>query len=366
MQPDPQAPPDQLAKKVLIYRLGSLGDTTVALPCFHLIERAFPNSQRILLTNFPIHAKAPASAAVLGESGLVHGYMRYTVGTRNFKELWKLGAEIRRFRPDVLIYLMPVRASKAVQRDQWFFRLLGGVSRIVGLPDASMLTRVQDPVTGLYEAEAHRLARTVSALGDAAIGDLKNWDLRLTEAEKQTARTALGSLAGKPLIVCGPGTKMQAKDWGQDNWRVLLGKLSAQHPGYGLALIGAKEDAEVSDYAAQDWSGAAGMQPVNLCGKLSPRETAAVFEHASVFLGPDSGPMHLAACAGVPCVICFSARGLPGVWYPAGQNHRIVYHQVNCFGCNLETCIVEGRKCLTSISVNEMAAAIESVLKTRA
>ena len=359
MQPDPQAPPDKLVKKVLIYRLGSLGDTTVALPCFHLIERAYPGSQRILLTNFPIHAKAPASAAVLGDSGLVQGYMRYSVGTRNIGELWKLGAEIRRFRPDVLIYLMPVRAQRAVQRDKWFFRLLGGVSRIVGLPDHSMLTRNQDAATGLYEAEAHRLARTVSALGDAATADLKNWDLRLTEAEKQTARYALGPLAGNPLIVCGPGTKMQAKDWGQDNWRALIGKLSATYPGYGLALIGAKEDADVSEYAARDWAGPS----VNLCGKLSPRETAAAFQHAAVFLGPDSGPMHLAACAGVPCVIAFSARGLPGVWYPAGANHRIVYHQVNCFGCNLETCIAEGRKCLTSISVEEMASAVGSLLQ---
>jgi heptosyltransferase-3 len=75
--------------------------------------------------------------------------------------------------------------------------------------------------------------------------------------------------------------------------------------------------------------------------------------------------MHLAACAGVPCVIAFSARGLPGVWFPAGANHRVVYHQVNCFGCNLETCIVEGRKCLTSIAVDEMAKAVESVLQSR-
>jgi heptosyltransferase III len=354
--------PDPSVKKVLIYRLGSLGDTTVALPCFHLIERVFPNSERILLTNFPIHAKAPASAAVLGESRLVHGYMRYTVGTRSPRELWALGREIRRFRPDVLVYLMPVRAKSAVRRDKWFFRLLGGVHRIVGIPDSPQLSRVEDAETGLYEAEAQRLARTVAALGDAATGDLKNWDLRLTEAEKLTARDALGPVAEKPVIVCGPGTKMQAKDWGQDNWRSLLGRLSVRYPNYGLALIGAKEDAEVSEYAAHDWAG----QSVNLCGKLSPRETAAVFEYASVFLGPDSGPMHLAACAGVPCVIAFSARGLPGVWFPAGANHRIVYHQVSCFGCNLETCIVEGRKCLTSIAVDEMAKAVDSVLLTGA
>jgi hypothetical protein len=35
-----------MAGKVVIYRLGTLGDTVVALPCFHLIARAFPNAAR--------------------------------------------------------------------------------------------------------------------------------------------------------------------------------------------------------------------------------------------------------------------------------------------------------------------------------
>ena len=363
-------PTHPAVKRVLIYRLGSLGDTAVAIPCFHLIERAYPNAERRLLTNFPVHAKAPASAAILGGSGpgqpdFVHGYMRYTVGTRNPIELLRLAREIRRFKPEILVYLMPVRGIKAVRRDKWFFKLACGINRIVGLPFESQLTRDLDPSTGLYEAEALRLARTIAALGDAEIGNLVNWNLRLTSQEKQAARLALGSLTGKPLIVCGPGTKMQAKDWGQENWRALLDRLAIQYPNHGLALIGAKEDAEVSDFAAGGWTGL----KVNLCGRLTPRETAAVFELAStvgqpVFLGPDSGPMHLAACAGVPCVIAFAARGLPGVWYPTGPNHRVIYHQVSCYGCNLETCIAEARRCLSSITVDEMADAAASVITT--
>jgi heptosyltransferase III len=357
LQPDPSVKPDLSVKRVLIYRLGSLGDTVVALPCFHLIERTYPTAQRILLTNFPIHSKAPASAAVLGDSGLVHGYMRYTVGTRNPVELLRVIWEIRRFAPDVLVYLRPVREMPNAYRDRRFFRW-AGIKRIVGLPGPAELIDIVDPATGAYTPEAIRLARTVRELGDAAPERLSNWSLRLTAAETDVAKAALGELAGRPLMVCGPGTKMQAKDWGRENWRALLAKLAANYPGYGLALIGAREDSEVSDYAARDWTG----PKANLCGRLSPRETAAVFEYAQVFLGPDSGPMHLAACAGVPCVIAFSARGLPGVWYPAGKQHRVIYHKVNCFGCNLETCIVENRKCLTSITVEEMATAVEFVL----
>ena len=346
---------------MLIYRLGSLGDTLVALPCFHLIARTYPQAERVLLTNFPVHAKAPAAAAVLGDSGLVHRYMRYTVGTRSVGELMRLAWQIRRFRPDLLVYLMPVRPLKNVRRDQLFFRA-AGVKQIVGLPGEDELQHRYDPATGLYESEASRLGRSISELGDASIGEQKNWSLELTAAEREAAALALGALARKPLIVCGPGTKMQAKDWGQENWRSLLARLNEEVPQYGLALIGAKEDTAVAEYAAGEWTG----PKVNLCGFLTPRETAAVIEHASVFLGPDSGPMHLAASVGVPCVIAFSAAGLPGVWYPAGQQHHIVYHQTSCHGCKLETCMVEARRCLTSITVEEMAAAAGKVLSGRA
>jgi heptosyltransferase III len=131
-----------------------------------------------------------------------------------------------------------------------------------------------------------------------------------------------------------------------------------EYPEFGLALVGAEEDAAMSELVAEKWTG----PKVNLCGRLAPRETAAVFEHASVFLGPDSGPMHLAAIAGVPCVIAFAARRPPGIWFPIGSQHQIVYHQTSCFDCQLQTCEVEARRCLSSITVTEMAEAVRRAL----
>jgi ADP-heptose:LPS heptosyltransferase len=338
-----------------------LGDTVVALPCFHQIARAYPQAERLLLTNFPAHAKAPAAAAVLGDSGLVHGYLRYTVGTRSVVELLRLAWQIRRFRPDVLVYLMPARPLKSAQRDRLFFHV-AGVRHIVGFPGEEELQHRFDPTSGRYESEASRLARALRELSPIEPADLNNWNLGLTAAEREAASAALGTLGQAPLIVCGPGTKMQAKDWGQENWRMLLARLHAEYPRHALALIGAKEDAVAADFTATDWPG----PKVNLCGRLTPRETAAVLEHADLFLGPDSGPMHLAASVGVPCVIAFSAAGLPGVWYPAGQQHQIVYHQTSCHGCKLETCVVEARRCLTSITVDEMATAANRAMSEQA
>jgi heptosyltransferase III len=349
--------PDPAIRRVLIYRLGSLGDTVVALPCFHLIARVFPNAERRLLTNFPVHDKAPASAAVLGNSGLVHGYMRYTVGTRNPFELLRLSREIRRFAPDVVVYLMHIRPWKAVRRDRLFFRM-AGVRRIVGIVFEQEMKFRFDQATGLYEREAERLARLVAELGDADPANAANWDLVLSEAERQGARDALDAVAGHPLIVCGPGTKMPAKDWGPHKWQTLLGRIDSKYPGHALVLVGAKAEYEVAEQAARQWKG----PKLNLCGNLAPRETAAMLEHAKIFLGPDSGPMHLAAASGATCVIAFSAASPAGIWFPQGEKHQILYHRTSCAGCYLERCNVGGHPCLTSISVEEMERAVDKAM----
>jgi heptosyltransferase-3 len=343
-------------KRILIYRLGSLGDTVVALPAFHLIERAFPNAERLLLTNVPVHAKAPAAWAILEGTGLVHGFLNYRVGTRKPWELAGIWREIRRFRPELLVYLAGPRGEQVVQRDEKFFRACG-IRNIVGLPTGELSVHTHSEATGLWEREAARLIRCLPEFGSCDLDDPRNWDLRLTAEEEERAQQKLGTLLGSPLIACGPGTKMQAKDWGQENWRALLGRLGEAFPKHGLVMVGAREDAPVAEFSASDWRG--GMK--NLCGKLTPRETAAVIRQCELFLGPDSGPMHLAAAYGVPCAIAFAARELPGLWYPAGNIHRVVYHSVPCSNCSLETCTVNQRLCLTSISVEEMfEAAMEA------
>jgi heptosyltransferase III len=349
--------PASSVRKVLIYRLGSLGDMVVALPCFHLIARAFPNAERVLLTNFPVHAKAPAAAAVLRSSDLIHGYIGYNAGTRKIGELARLTWRIRSFGPDVAVYLMPVRPTAQVERDRKFLKLASG-ARIVGIPGEEERKHAFDAKSGRYEPEASRLARAIRELGDAELDDKTNWSLNLTPEEKGAAAVALGPLMRKPLVVCGPGTKMQAKDWGQENWRSLLTWFHSRYSEFGLAFVGAQEDSDVCEYAARDWAG----PRLNLCGKLTPRESAAVMAHARIFLGPDSGPMHLAASVGTPCVAAFSARAMPGTWFPYGPLHQVIYHQTSCYGCHLETCIAEARRCLTTITVQEMADAVCRVL----
>ena len=146
-------------KRVLIYRMGSLGDTLIALPALHLVARAFPDAERRMLTNFPVNVKAPPVAAILENSGLIHGYFRYAVGTRSPPELLSLWWQLVRWRPQVLIYLGPVRGVEAARRDAKFFRLCG-IPRMVGVPDTEDMqqNRWQESEQAL-EPEGARLAR---------------------------------------------------------------------------------------------------------------------------------------------------------------------------------------------------------------
>jgi heptosyltransferase III len=394
-QTDATVPPP--AERVLIYRLGSLGDTLVALPALHLVARAFPNAERRLLTNLPVHAKAPPAAAILDGTDLVHGYFRYAVGTRSLGDLFALWLELRRWRPQVLIYLGSARGIRAARRDAKFFRLCG-IARQIGVPLTADLqqNRLETPSQGLDQApdrkpvqqlepEAARLARNLAALGDARLDDPRSWDLHLTSAEIARARQALAPACSRPILAVSVGTKVQSKDWGRDNWRSLLARIAARHPGYAVALCGAAEESAASDFAAEGWRSArppsspsvppsappsasspsneSAPGPVlNLCGQLTPRESAAVFAQSRLFLGHDSGPMHLAAAVQTPCVAIFSARNLPRMWFPYGPGHRVLYRRTECAGCGLETCLLEQKRCLTSIPVAEVLVQVEHAL----
>ncbi len=342
--------------RILIYRLGSLGDTMVVLPSLHLVARLFPHAERRMLSNQPVHGKAAPASAILDNSGLITGYMSYPVGTRNPLTLAGIALKIRRYKPDLLIYLTKPRGEAVLMRDRRFFQIACGIRNVSGLPSGILGENLPPVQPGkLWESEAARLVRSLAPLGPLDVNDMQNWDLRLTREEQQSAEQALAPLGNRPLLACGPGTKMQAKDWGASAWRVLLDKLAEAHPQHGLILVGAKDDFQMSEEVSGSWTG----RLLNLCGALAPRVTAAALARTELFLGPDSGPMHFAAAAGVPCAIAFASRTEPGIWYPAGHGHQIVYHRQSCSNCDLELCIVNEKRCLTSISPEEMFAAAE-------
>lgn len=344
------------ADRVIVYRQGSLGDIVVSLPSLHLIARTYPNARRAMLTNAPVSSKAPSASAILGTSGPIHEFISYPVGSRSPIELSRAWKSVRRFRPDVAIYLMPPRIRQSVYRDALFLKSCG-VKNIIGLPHGDLSVNLHDPESGFYEPESSRLARCIRVLGDARLNERSSWDLGISAEEAAIADRLLSGQQESRIICCGVGTKQPAKDWGPQNWKVLIEKLGAELGSHLLILVGAADEFELSERVSEGWPG----RRLNLCGKARPREIAEVIRRAELFVGPDSGPMHLAAAVGTPVTSVFSGQSKPGIWYPFRNAEGVVYHQTECCGCRLEVCMVEQKKCIVSITPDEvLASAIRS------
>ncbi|HVB81189.1 MAG TPA: glycosyltransferase family 9 protein [Candidatus Binataceae bacterium] len=314
------------AQRVLVYRLGSIGDTVVALPCLHLVRRRFPAAEIALLTNRPVESRAAPMASVLDGTGLVDRYIGYPIRTRRITDLMRLRRAIGGFAPDLLVYLVSRPTAALVRRDHLFFRL-AGIRQSVGFPFAreQRISRSPTAPNGVWEPEASRLARCVAPLGSAEIDRLASWNLHLTVSEREEAarllatRMPYGQAVPSRLLGLSIGTKQLTKDWGDRNWRAALAALA--DPAFGLVLIGAGDERERSQEIARDWPG----RVINLCGRASPRVSAAVIERLMFLLCPDSGPMHLAAAVGTRCVAVFSRHNLPGQWFPFGVGHKVLY-----------------------------------------
>ncbi len=343
-------------KRILIYRLGSLGDTVMALPCFHLVKDTYPDAEIVLLTNKPVASKAAPLEAVLGEKGYFFDrIINYPIGTRNPLLLLSLILQIRALKIDTMVNLTAARSKKSALRDKVFFAL-AGIKTFIGFPEREQDFTVSiDARTGLYEWEADRLRNRLNQLGEIDLQQPRYWDLKLSEVELTKADNLLKPFptGTKYLAVCA-GTKMQSKDWGAENWLRLMKQLGAQLPDRKLVMIGAAEESELGDQCLSAWGG----EGLNLCGKSSPRVSAAVLQKADLFIGHDSGPMHLAACVGTPCVAVFAAINRPRQWFPRGDANRIIYHETECAGCKLSTCIEQKKKCVLSITVAEVEEAV--------
>ncbi len=311
----------QVPPSLVIFRIGSIGDTVVALPCFHAIARAFPQHRRILLTNAIQSTTASSVETVLEGAGLIDEALYFPVGAGKWSHCLAIARELRRLGPEALVYLTPRPTALPVYRDLLFFRA-AGIRKILGAP-TSVRARVGsvDSLTGEREYEAVRLARTLRASIPVDLSP-PNWDLRLSVDERRTAIECLSSLPEwRPMLAVSPGAKIAAKDWGEENWTALMDALATRTGSSSLVLVGAPNERPLAERIARRWPGST----VNLCGELVPRTSAAVLGRCDALVCHDSGPMHLAASQGTPCIALFGHYNPPRKWFPFGEGHRVIY-----------------------------------------
>jgi len=334
-------------KKVLIFRTGSLGDTTVAIPSFRLIAKAFPAAERRVLTSMSASEHAVPLSDLLDPTGFIHGYMIYPFGRLNVKKFIEIRQEIRKWKPDLLIYLAEPRGPFSTWRDAVFFKSCG-IRKLIGVPYTKSLRENQWlPQARRFEHESERLMRCLNEIGNISLNDPETWDLKLTGDELRRASRCLEDWKAKDrFIVCNVSAKVKAKDWGEKNWQDFFKRLNQIDSSLGVVMIGAQAGSPASEKVISVWEG----PKLNLCGKLYLRESAAVMKRALFYLGHDSGPMHLAAAVGIPCVAIFVECKKPNVWFPYGGLHQVIYHTRN-------------GKSPTPVNVDEVISAVQKMIR---
>jgi ADP-heptose:LPS heptosyltransferase len=332
-----------MSGNLVIFRIGSIGDTVVALPCFHAVARAFPRHRKVLLTNAPDSARASSVETVLEGTGLIDATLYFPVGRGKLSHSVALARQLRQLEADALVYLAPRTSGLQLYRDLLFFRA-AGIRRVIGMPWGGDARQCQvDPVTRELEPEAERLARV---LGSSVPVDLSppSWDLRLTPQEHATAAEHLSGLLGwRPLVAVSPGAKVPAKDWGEERWAALIRLLQARLPALSLVFLGAPDERALTERLEQTGSGI----KLNLCGQLTPRESAAVLGRCNLLVCHDSGPMHLAASQGTRCVALFGNYNRPRQWFPYGRDHVVIHEPAG----------------VQHISVERVADAVEAAVR---
>ena len=350
------AEPDQ---DVFVFRIGQLGDTLVALPAIHRIAELHPGARLWLITNVPPTPTMVTAWDVLTHTGLFEGvlfYRRWHPG-----ELLQLLLRCRAGRRRLLYYLSPSRSVTQLVRDTLFLRVACGFRHIEAMP---LPTRVapRDARGHLLvlPRESERLLRSVDPQARApATPFLRPPPAAAAKVEQLLA--PFGDLEDLPLIAVGPGSKMPAKRWFLDRYLEICRRIVAHKPESRLMILGGAEDHAARQAIVETL---AAERVLNLAGKPNIIESAAALSRAGLYVGNDTGTMHLAASMGVPCVAIFTSRDNRDTWSPWGEEHAILRRDLACSGCMLERCERERMRCLDLISVDDVWREVEPRLNS--
>jgi len=352
-------------KRILVFRIGQIGDTIAALPALWALRQQFPGARIVVLNEIPAKKTHLPPEAVLPPTGLVDGFEKYPGGAsaKHFFVAWRQISQLRKQGFDTLVYLTPsARTKKQRLRDQLFFRLCG-IRHLLATKgfyenmQPKALDRSLVPLPKEADALLERLKLDGLPVPTAGKGCM---NLGITEMERGRARDWWRQ-NGSPqtphgwVAIC-TGGKASSQLWPPERYAETVRLLINSH-GIFPVIIGSKEDRTIGEKLLSQWD-------IGLCaaGELSVRGSAALVETARFYLGNDTGAMHLAAAAGIPCVAIFSARDWPGIWEPYGSSHKVLRFDVPCSGCKLEVCDKE-LQCLTGIQVQQVYEACVELLE---
>jgi heptosyltransferase-2 len=325
--------------KILVRATNWVGDAIMALPALRAIRERFPEAEITILAR-PYVAFIYKDQQVCDNVRFVD-YKRDMVG------------EIRAQKFDIAVLLQ--NAFEAA----WFAWRAGIPERIGYARDGrSLLLTKAVPVPKVREIPAHEQYYYLELL--RRIGWLDSLPhesfikIHVPDENRQRAADFLLSAGAKPgslRVAIGAGASYgSAKCWPPDRFAELANRLQAQ-ANVDVILFGTSAEAAVSSAIA------AGMRrsPIDLTGKTAINDLPALLSQCHLFIGNDSGAMHVAGAVGLPVVAVFGPTDPFGT-APVTPRCSIVQDKPYCSPCFLRRCPTDHR-CMTSVRPDAVEAA---------
>ncbi len=333
-------------KNVLIIKLRYIGDVLLATPTVRAIKAARPDVRVTMMVNRGtedvLSGNLDLEEVVVLDKGSLRAQSRLIAGLRS-----------RRF--DTVVDLTDGDRSA-------FLSWISGASVRIGFNDehrwrGKYYTRV---VQSMPEVE-HRIDRDLEPLKPMSIqADSKDLQLRVTPEEVDSADQLLDQLAvqrSQSTVILQPGARYWFKAWPAERYAELADRLTSQY-GCHVLIGGSSADLDLAQQIRQ----MAKSRPTIMAGRTTIKQFAAIAKRSVLFVGSDSGAMHIAAAVGTSVVALFGPSN-PREWGPRGGLAEILYKEIDCRICFHPTCTRGEQNCMRLISVEEVIAAAQKLLR---
>lgn len=287
-------------QKILVIKLGALGDFIQALGPMAAIRKHHPTAHITLLTS-----KAYAS---FGEQC---GY--FDAIAIDPKPKWhqlRLWLSLKR-------QLNAARYSRVYDlqnndRSNWYFKMFSPKPEWVGTAKGSSHRNAAPERTAGHAFEGHKQTLALAGIQDVEIDRLFWMDSDLGAFRDLKCPYC--------LLVPGCAPSRPEKRWPKEYYAELAGMLLSQ--GLQPVLIGAQDEAEINQFIANQ-----NHKIYNLTGMTSLQDIAVLARNAHCAIGNDTGPIHLIAATGCPTVALFSGSSHAVKHAPQGAQVQILQQQ---------------------------------------
>lgn len=283
---------------ILVIKLGALGDFIQAYRAMGAIRAHHPDEHIVLLT-IP-------SLKGFGEAfGLFD-----EVWTDDRPPIWKLGKWIALARRLNGAGFTRVYDLQANSRSGYYHRLMSPPFARAAPEWSGIAKGCSHPHANPNRTKMHNLERQADQLEFAGIRTADYPPLDTAFVKADVSRFGLPA-RGYVLLAPGSAPTHPQKRWPAGNYAELAARLSAR--GLRPVILGGPAEADVCEKV-----NAGAADALNLCGQTSLMDVMALARDAAAAVGNDTGPMHLIAVMGPPCVVLYSGATEPRNTRPRG------------------------------------------------